>query len=38
MLYNRRNEAIKFYEDYLSMILEAKKRLLKNNVEQDLKY
>ena len=38
MLYNGRNEAIKFYEDYSSMILEAKKRLLKNKVEQDLKY
>ena len=26
MLYNGRNEAIKFYEDYSSMILKAKKK------------
>ena len=26
MLYNGKNEAIKFYEDYSSMILEAKKK------------
>ena len=38
MLYNGRNEAIKFYEDYSSMILEAKKWLLRNKVKQDVKY
>ena len=26
MLYNGKNEAVKFYEDYSSMILEAKKK------------
>ena len=38
-LFNGRNDAIKFIEDYGSMILEAKKKLQKNQQqEQDLKY
>ena len=31
MLFNGRNEAIKFSEDYTSMILEAKEQRLKKN-------
>ena len=31
MLFNGRNEAIKFSEDYPSMILEAKEQRLKKN-------
>ena len=38
MLLNGRNEGIKFYDDYSSMILEAKKGLLKNKKEHVLKY
>ena len=41
MLFNGRNEAISFIDGYGSMILKAKKWLLKrkqNKVEQDLKY
>ena len=41
MLFNGRNDSIKFIEAYGSMILEAKKGLLKNKqnkTEQDLKY
>ena len=41
MLFNGRNDSIKFIEGYGSMILEAKKGLLKNKqnkTEQDLKY
>ena len=37
MLFNGRNEAIKFYDDYSSMISKAKKWLL-NKKEQVLKY
>ena len=38
-LINGRNNAIKFIEDYYSMILEANKKLQKNQQqEQDLKY
>ena len=38
-LFSGRNDAIKFIEDYGSMILEAKKKLQKNQQqEQDLKY
>ena len=38
MLYNARNDAIKFIEDYGPMILEAKKNWQENKKEQDLKY
>ena len=38
MLYNARNNAIKFIEDYGPMILEAKKNWQENKKEQDLKY
>ena len=39
MLYNVRNDAVKFIEDYGPMILEAKKTgENKNKKEQDLKY
>ena len=38
-LFNGKNDAIKFIEDYGSMILEAKKKLQKNQKqEQDVKY
>ena len=36
--FNARDSAIKFIEDYGSMILEAKKNWQKNKKEQDLKY
>ena len=35
MIYKARNNVIKFYEDYSSMVSEAKHKELK---EQDLKY
>ena len=35
MIYKARNNVIKFYEDYSSMVSEAKHKQLK---EQDLKY
>ena len=38
ILFNGRNEAIKLYDDYSSMIIEAKKWLLKIKREQVLKY
>ena len=38
-LFNGRNDAIKFIEHYSSMILEAKKKLQKNQQQvKDLKY
>ena len=33
--FNRRNDAIKFVDDYGSMILEAKKKQLENNLNQN---
>ena len=36
VLFNARNDAVKFIEDYSSMILEAKR--LANKKKQDLKY
>ena len=39
MLFNGRNEAINFIDDYGSLILQAKKGLLKSKQkEQDFKY
>ena len=34
MLYNARNEAIKFYDDYSSMMSEAKYKLKQNKTEE----
>ena len=38
ILFNGRNEAIKFNDDYSSIILDAKKGLLKKQKEEPLKY
>ena len=39
MLFNGRNDVIKFIEDYTSVVLEANKKLLKNQQQvKDLKY
>ena len=38
ILFNGRNEAIKFNDDYSSIILDAKKGLLKKQKEEALKY
>ena len=38
MLFNGRNEAMNFIYGYGLMILEAKKKPLKNKKEQNLKY
>ena len=39
MLFNGRNDVIKFIEDYASVVLEANKKLLKNQQQvKDLKY